>query len=127
VSSSSSSSAAVPTAASRLIYCRCAFAQVVPQDVKDAVLDGLNASGRGFEAVADLCDMAARRDPQLAALTGGQCGLQIVACWPRAVEGLFAVAETPLPSDTEILNMRAEQADTILARLHAGPTPEGSP
>ncbi len=83
----------------RMLYCRCAFAQVVPADVKGAVLDGLASSGAGFEAVADLCDMAARRDPHLvdlAALAKGGATLRIAACWPRAVRGLFHLADAPL-------------------------------
>ena len=32
----------------RILYCRCAYAQVVPPAVKQAVLDGLAAADRGF-------------------------------------------------------------------------------
>ena len=32
----------------RLLYCRCAYAQVIPADVKDAVLAGLTESGEAF-------------------------------------------------------------------------------
>ena len=48
----------VPT----MLYCRCAYAQVVPQGVKDAVLQKLCDSGASFESVSDLCEMAAHRD-----------------------------------------------------------------
>jgi hypothetical protein len=100
----------------RLLYCRCAYAQVVPGAVKDAVLDGLAAAGRAFEAVPDLCEMAARRDPHLAELAAAPGGLRIVACWPRAVRGLFALADAPLPEQgVEILNMRTDTAETVLA------------
>ena len=73
------SDAQPPEPTVRMLYCRCAFAQVVPADVKSAVLEGLAAAGRGFEGVADLCDMAARRDPHLADLAG------LVQAFPRAV------------------------------------------
>ena len=109
-----------------ILYCRCAFAQVVPADVKDAVLTGLAASDRGFEAVADLCEMAARRDPHLAALARGGA-LRIAACWPRAVRGLFELADVPLPqAGVEILNMRTEQAATVLDGLLAAPAAGGA-
>jgi len=108
----------------RMLYCRCAFAQVVPSDVKGAVLDGLAASGAGFEAVADLCAMAARRDPHLidlAALAKDGTTLRVAACWPRAVKGLFHLADAPLgETGVEILNMRTLPAETVLAGMLHG-------
>lgn len=102
----------------RILYCRCAYAQVVPGAVKDAVLDGLAAAGTEFEAVPDLCEMAARRDPHLAELAAAPGGLRIAACWPRAVRGLFALSDAPLPDQgVEILNMRTDTAETVLAGL----------
>ena len=113
--------------ATRILYCRCAYAQVVPSAVKDAVLAGLAAAGRGFEMVPDLCEMAARRDPHLAELARGDRPLKIVACWPRAVQGLFVLADAPLPKHgVEILNMRTDTAETVLAGVLAGAS-EGAP
>jgi hypothetical protein len=108
----------------RILYCRCAYAQVVPAAVKDAVLDGLAAADRGFEMVPDLCEMAARRDPHLAELARGTGTLRIAACWPRAVQGLFTLADAPLPTQgVEILNMRTDSAETVLAGVLAPPQP----
>ena len=105
-------------AAPRILYCRCAYAQVVPAEVKDAVLAGLAKSETPFEAVPDLCEMAARRDPHLKVLADSSGGLRIAACWPRAVRGLFALADAPLPAEgVEILNMRTDAAETVLAGL----------
>lgn len=105
----------------RILYCRCAYAQVVPAEVKDAVLDGLAASPAAFEMVPDLCEMAARRDGELAAIAGAAGAahpLRIVACWPRAVRGLFHLADAPLPeAGVEILNMRVDTAADILGSL----------
>ena len=113
--------------ATRIVYCRCAYAQVVPVAVKDAVLAGLAAAGRGFEMVPDLCEMAARRDPHLAELARGDRPLRIVACWPRAVQGLFTLADAPLPKQgVEILNMRTDTAETVLASVLAAPEGAGS-
>ena len=109
--------------ATRILYCRCAYAKVVPAAVKDAVLEGLAAAGRGFEMVPDLCEMAARRDPHLAELARGDRPLKIVACWPRAVQGLFVLADAPLPKHgVEILNMRTDTAETVLAGVLADPS-----
>ena len=100
----------------RIVYCRCAYAQVVPVAVKDAVLEGLAAADRGFETVPDLCEMAARRDPSMAELARGTGQLRIAACWPRAVKGLFVLADAPLPENgVEILNMRTDTAAVVLA------------
>ena len=101
----------------KILYCRCAYAQVVPQGVKDEVLARLCASGTSFESVADLCEMAAHRDPRLAALAGSG-PLRIAACFPRVVKGLFTQSGSPLPEEgTEILNMRSEPAETIANEL----------
>ena len=101
----------------RILYCHCAFAQVVPKDVKEAVLKQLCDSGMAFEAVADLCEMSARHDPALKRLTEGGA-VKIAACYPRAVKWLFAAAKAPLSSDnTEVLNMRAQSAEEVSAAL----------
>ena len=99
----------------RILYCHCAFARVVPADVKSAVLARLSESEVEFEAVPDLCEMSARQDPRLAELASGP--VRLAACYPRAVRGLFEAAGTPLPKSAEILNMRAEPADKIAAEL----------
>lgn len=99
-----------------LLYCRCAYAQVVPTGVKNEVLQQLCASNASFETVADLCEMAAHRDPRLKAIAS--CGkLRIAACYPRAVNGLFQQAGSPLPPGTEILNMRTQTAQEITTAL----------
>jgi hypothetical protein len=104
-----------------ILYCRCAYAQVVPTGVKNEVLQKLCDSSASFETVSDLCEMAAHRDPRLQAIAA--CGkLRIAACYPRAVKGLFQQAGFPLPSDTEILNMRTQTAQEIAdALLSASP------
>jgi hypothetical protein len=100
----------------RILYCHCAYAQVVPKAVKEEVLHRLAASGVAFDAVADLCEMSARRDEELVQLaTAGE--LRIAACYPRAVKWLFSAAGAPLPEDAEILNMRTETADEVAVSL----------
>ena len=105
-------------ASPRVLYCHCAFAQVVPKDVKACVLEDLTASSCSFDAVPDLCEMSARRDPALAQIAAG--GATIVACYPRAVKWLFSAAGTPLSDDTRILNMREQPAEEISAHLRQG-------
>jgi hypothetical protein len=100
-----------------ILYCHCQYAQVVPKEVKDAVLKKLCESGAAFEAVADLCEMAARRDPALARLASGG-PVKIAACFPRAVKWLFHQGNAALPLDAaEVLNMRVQTADEVVAGL----------
>jgi hypothetical protein len=100
-----------------ILYCHCQYAQVVPKDVKDAVLRRLCESGVAFEAVADLCEMSARRDPALRRLAESGA-IKIAACFPRAVKGLFHQSAADLPIDrTEVLNMRVQSADEVIGAL----------
>ena len=102
-----------------ILYCHCQYAQVVPKEVKDAVLRRLCESGVAFEAVADLCEMSARRDPALARLASGG-PVKVAACFPRAVKWLFHQSGAPLQSDTtEVLNMRTLTAEETAAGLLA--------
>lgn len=98
----------------RILYCHCAYARVVPPDVKQEVLAKLAASDLEFDAVPDLCELSARRDPKLKELAQ-EGRIIIVACYPRAVKWLFSAAEAPLPDqDVEVLNMREQPAEAIL-------------
>jgi hypothetical protein len=96
-----------------LLYCRCAYAQVVRQDVKDEVLQRLCDSGANFESVADLCEMAAHRDERLKTLANSG-PIRIAACYPRVVRGLFTQCGATLPEEgVEILNMRVLAAEVV--------------
>ena len=90
---------------SNTIYCRCAFAQVIPDDIKNRQLAELCAGSEPFDAIPDLCEMAAKCDPKLREIAGDESS-RIIACHPRAVRGLFRQAGTPLPEEVEIVNMR---------------------
>ena len=108
----------------RVLYCHCAYANVVPKAEKEEVLRRLTDSGLPFDAVPDLCEMSARKDPALAELAAGGDGVKIAACYPRAVKWLFSAAGTPLPADgVDVLNMRTETAETVLAGLLGEPAP----
>lgn len=102
----------------RILYCHCAYAQVVPPETKAAVLDHLSASAVAFDAVPDLCEMSARRDPALAQIATGT-NTTIVACYPRAVRWLFQAAGTTLPEGARVLNMRVAEAPDIISAVSA--------
>ena len=112
-----------------ILYCHCAHADVIPAETRNRVLEVLAQSGEVYEAVADLCELAARRDPILKQTAAGGPARQgdavaspvrIIACWPRTIRWLFAYAGAPLPADATIHNMRKESAEAILAHLTEG-------
>src|SRR5436190_513941 len=105
------------TNTTRILYCHCQYAQVVPPDVKAAVLRKLCETGVAFDAVADLCEMSARQDPSLQRLAQGG-PVKIAACFPRAVKWLFHTAKADLPLDkVEVLNMRVQTAEEVINAL----------
>ena len=102
----------------RILFCHCNYAQVVPPEVKAGVLQKLCESGRAFEAVSDLCEMSARRDPALKRLADGDRPVKVAACYPRAVKWLFSAANAPLQaSHTEVVNMRELSAENSAEAL----------
>lgn len=113
----------------RILYCHCAYAKVVPDAVKLEVLTRLAESGEAFEAVADLCEMSARRDPALKQLIEDR-PVRIAACYPRAVKWLFNAAGAPLPEDggVDVCNMRTATAEQVVQMLLGGvPIPKDEP
>jgi hypothetical protein len=107
----------------RILYCHCAYARVVPPATKTAVLEGLAGADVEFEAVPDLCEMAARKDPCLSELAGTR-PLRIAACYPRAVKWLFASSGVNIDGDgVVILNMRTSPGEAVLEGLLAGSDP----
>jgi len=100
-----------------ILYCHCAYAKVVPPEVKTAVLAGLSEANVEFDAVPDLCEMAAHGDQRLRELAA-RGPLKIAACYPRAVKWLFAAAGADLPDHSvRVWNMRVEPADAVLNGL----------
>ncbi len=105
------------TGSPRILYCHCAYAQVVPKAVKEEVLARLTAEGIAFEAVPDLWHLSAHNDPLLKQLATGE-QVRIAACYPRAVKWLFSAAGAPLPPEgVEICNMRVQTAEQVVEAL----------
>ena len=100
----------------RILYCHCAYAQVVPKAVKEEVLNRLVESGVAFDSVPDLCEMSAKHDPALKQLVA-QGGLKIAACYPRAVRWLFSAAGMELGESVGIANMRTGTADEVVVAV----------
>lgn len=100
-----------------LIYCHCAYYQIIPDSVKTSVLNAIKAAGVEFEAVPDLCRMCAKRDPRLKDWASVE-PLRIFACYPRAVRWLFYAAGAPLPPQgVEFVNMRIGDLDSQISNF----------
>jgi hypothetical protein len=70
-----------------------------------------------FDAVPDLCEMAAHGDDRLRELAAAG-PLKIAACYPRAVKWLFAAAGAQLSDrSVRVWNMRVELADVVIDGL----------
>ena len=111
----------------RVVYCHCAFARVIPPQTKAAVLSQLATGDVPFEAVPDLCEMSARHDDRLHSFASDR-PVVIVACYERAVRGLFRAAGAPLPEDgVTVANMRTDTADAVMATVHAAVAPFDKP
>ena len=108
--------------ACRVLYCHCAYSNVIaPQDKKE-VLRRLCEEDVAFDAVPDLCEMSARKDPALARLAGEEGDIRIAACYPRAVRWLFSNAGVEFPAErVEVLNMRKQGAEQVIEGLLAEP------
>lgn len=111
-----------------IIYCHCAYYQIIPDGVKSAVLDALKNAGIEFEAVPDLCRLCANKDPALKSWAKAD-RIKIIACYPRAVRWLFHAAGAPLPQSrkesltgegVEFLNMRTDSIEKITSSLLDG-------
>ncbi len=106
-----------------VLYCRCAYSQIIPDNVKHTVLNAIAEAGVEFEAVPDLCELSARRDPVLGRWAEADA-MKIVACFPRAVKWLFHAGGAPLqPESVEFLNMRTDSIE-VPARRDEGSAAE---
>ena len=97
---------------SRILYCHCAYAKVIPPEVKTEVLTQLASSSAEWDSVPDLCEMAARRDAHVAELIAGG-PLRIAACYPRVVRGLFQQAGAALPEIRPARNFEQAQVQAL--------------
>lgn len=109
----------------KIIYCHCAYSEVIEDGTKRSVLDALTASGADFETVADLCGLAAHRDPRLKQWAKLD-SLSIVACFPRTIQWLFHTAGAPVKENApQVLNMRSQSPDRIVEALLNGNAASG--
>ncbi|MFP4579968.1 MAG: 4Fe-4S dicluster domain-containing protein [Candidatus Sumerlaeia bacterium] len=102
---------------SKILFCGCAFYQLVPEASRGKVLAALRQSGRDLIYVPDLCKYASEKNALMEELSDAE-ELQVVACYPRAIRWLFHAAGYPLDMDrVRVYNMREQSPEEILAGL----------
>ena len=108
----------------RILLCTCSQGKVLSGRSLAVVTAALEKSSRDFQVVPDLCEMAARKDPRLKEIAGGP--LKVIACFPRAVNWLFAAAGADLAKgQTEVINLRTrEPLEALASALAEGINPE---
>ncbi|MBN1846826.1 MAG: ferredoxin family protein [Sedimentisphaerales bacterium] len=101
----------------RIIYCRCDYPQLAPEQTRQAVLDLLEASPVDWLEVADLCGLAARRDRRLPEIITPDTIL--LACFPRTIRWLLGRAGVGMPDALRVINLRSESPEDAVQLLQA--------
>lgn len=105
-----------------ILFCNCGYTDIIDHDVKAEILNKLAITDLNFEAVQDLCELAAKKDPKLKCWAQAD-SLTIVACFPRTVKWLFDFSGAALdPKKTQFLNMRTNTAQQIFTSLFSKKT-----
>ncbi len=108
-----------------VLLCRCVQAGLVPEAAVTAVAAAADEQGWTVLVVDDLCHLAASADPLLARCAAA-ADLRIGACFPRAVQALFAQAGQD-PGPALWANLRCgEDGQALLAAPRSGSS-AGSP
>jgi NAD-dependent dihydropyrimidine dehydrogenase PreA subunit len=99
-----------------VVYCECAYYDIIPRASREQILAGLRQNGVAPEVASDLCGLAANRDPRLKTWADGG-SLAVVACFPRAIRWLFHAAGVPLNGQVRLFNMRTQSPAEIIREL----------
>ncbi len=104
----------------KVIYCDCAYSNRMASETRQAVLAGLTRAGVVFEAVPDLCKLAADQALCLKDWTEGNA-LTVIGCFPRTVRWLFHAGGVPLAESFELtcLNMHTQSPEAIIEAVLA--------
>jgi len=101
-------------------------------ELTDEVVSALSAGDGPFEALWDLCELAAGGDPAICRWAASD-DLRVVGLPRRAVKWLFHAAGAALPESAEVLDPEATAGEEIISRLAAAtrcspsPDPSGHP
>jgi Pyruvate/2-oxoacid:ferredoxin oxidoreductase delta subunit len=107
-----------------VIYCDCAHTDIIAPHVKEVIRDGLMRKKIAYEAVPDLCKLAATRDPRLQKWAQNH-QLTVIACFERTIQWLFHFGQAPLKQHEALTihNMRTESPEHILGKVSQNTRP----
>lgn len=106
----------------KLVFCNCSYAKTIPEETKKQVLEGLLSSGVDMSFYADLCEMSAKKDPELANVFSDQ-PVRIAACYERSLKGLaHAAGQTWHDEAVTVFNMKEDSVADIVSGFTAGVT-----
>lgn len=98
------------------VYCNCTYAKIIDADVKSAVLERISESGEEVICLPDICEMAARKDPELEKVFDGK--VKLAACYERSVKWLCHKGGIEIdPENVEIYNMRELSANEVCEKF----------
>ena len=98
------------------VYCNCTYAKIIDAEVKSAVLERIAESGEDIICLPDICEMAARKDPELEKVFAGQ--VKLAACYERSVKWLCHKDGIEISTDkVEVINMRELSADEVCEKF----------
>lgn len=109
------------------VFCTCAFNNLVDKEKIIDLIDQAKESGEDYVVVDDLCRLAAKERERVIAMSGAT----VAACYPRAVESLFAFAGGKVG---DVINIRkvivkhelTDRENEIEASKFDFPVPEGA-
>ena len=81
-----------------ILYCNCKHYDNISGETKTEILNALNERAIAYEFTEDLCQLAARKDPELNRLANTD-NLHVIACFPRTVKWLFHAAGSPVKDE----------------------------
>lgn len=99
----------------KILFCDCSVARVLPDEVKNQVLNELKERGENVLHVADLCEWVVKNPDRLKEYASQS--RVIVACQPRAVKALFNLAGIELNPDLPVVNLRKLDAKQAIEQI----------
>jgi NAD-dependent dihydropyrimidine dehydrogenase PreA subunit len=107
-----------------VLFCQCKNAEIISSPLRGEIQGWFLQKRAAHVCVDDLCGMAARKDPHIQEWTA-EDNLIVIACYPRAIRWLFAMAGADLKDNALILNQRVLSAQEIIGQLSGRSMPAG--
>jgi Pyruvate/2-oxoacid:ferredoxin oxidoreductase delta subunit len=107
-----------------VLFCQCKNAEIIPSEVREGVQGWFLQRQASHVCVDDLCGMAARKDSRMQQWAA-EDELVVIACYPRSIQWLFAMAGANLKDNALILNQRDLSAQEIIGHLQSRSLPAG--